>query len=124
MADYHDCEGTARRVAKEEIRLFRNAIITSFDDEIKDFKNGGAAVAIPAIVALLGFILVVVFATSNNKFLKGGSIILGILICIHIFHLGITAICVCMCTDNVTRYLLFRYIYKKEKWAKIDLVEY
>lgn len=46
---------------------------------IADFKNGGAAVAIPAIVALLGFILVVVFATSNNKFLKGGSIILGIL---------------------------------------------
>ena len=47
-----------------------------------------------------------------------GVRILGILICIHIFHLGITAICVCMCTDNVTRYLLFRYIYKKEKWAK------
>lgn len=39
MADYHDCEETARRVAKEEIRLFRNAIITSFDDELKDRKK-------------------------------------------------------------------------------------
>ena len=47
-----------------------------------------------------------------------GVRILGILIAVHVFHLGITAICVCMCTDNVTRYLLFRYIYKKEKWAK------
>lgn len=47
-----------------------------------------------------------------------GVRILGILISIHIFHLGITAICICMCTDNVTRFLLFRYIYKKEKWAK------
>lgn len=54
---------------------------------IADFKNGGAAVAIPAIVALLGFILVVVFATSNNKFLKGGSIILGILASTALYYI-------------------------------------
>jgi len=47
-----------------------------------------------------------------------GVRILGILIAIHVLHLGITAICVCMCTDNVVRFLLFRYIYKSEKWAK------
>lgn len=39
MADYHDCESTARRVAKEEINLFREALIKSFDDEIKERKK-------------------------------------------------------------------------------------
>lgn len=35
--------------------------------------------AAPAIVAFFGFILIVVFARSNNRILKGGSVILGIL---------------------------------------------
>ena len=39
MSDYHDCEPIARSVAQEEIRLFRNALISSFDDEIKDRKK-------------------------------------------------------------------------------------
>ncbi len=47
-----------------------------------------------------------------------GVRILGILIAIHVFHLGITAICICMCTDNVVRCLLFMTTYKREKWKK------
>lgn len=54
---------------------------------IADFKNGGAEVIIPACVALLGFMLVVIFATSNNKFLKGGAIIIGILISTALYYI-------------------------------------
>lgn len=54
---------------------------------IADFKNGGAAVIIPAVVALVGFILVVVFATSKVKFLKGGAIILGILVSTVLYYI-------------------------------------
>jgi Na+-driven multidrug efflux pump len=44
-----------------------------------------------------------------------GVRILGILICVHLFHLGQYAICVCMCTDNVVRCLLFLLTYKKKR---------
>ncbi len=54
---------------------------------IADFKNGGAAVIIPAVVALVGFILVVVFATSKVKFLKGGAIILGIIASTALYYI-------------------------------------
>ena len=39
----------------------------------------GASAAIPAIVTIVGFILVAIFSGSKVKFLKGGSIILGML---------------------------------------------
>ena len=44
-----------------------------------------------------------------------GVRILGILICVHVFHLGLYSICVCMCTDNVVRCLLFLLTYKKKR---------
>lgn len=45
---------------------------------ICDFTKG-ASVIVPAVVGLVGFILIVIFSSSNVKFLKGGSIILGII---------------------------------------------
>ena len=54
---------------------------------IADFKNGGAATIVPACVALIGFILVVIFGTSKNPFLKGGSIILGILASTALYYI-------------------------------------
>ena len=44
-----------------------------------------------------------------------GVRVLGIMICVHLFHLGQYAICVCMCTDNVVRCLLFLLQYKKKR---------
>ena len=44
-----------------------------------------------------------------------GVRILGILICIHVLHLGLYSICVCMCTDNVVRCLLFLLFYRKKR---------
>ena len=44
-----------------------------------------------------------------------GVRVLGIMICVHLFHLGQYAICVCMCTDNVVRCLLFLMQYKKKR---------
>ena len=52
-----------------------------------------------------------------------GVRILGILLCVHLFHLGLYAVCVCMCTDNVVRCILFllRYRQQRHKLAKIEL---
>ncbi len=44
-----------------------------------------------------------------------GVRVLGILLCIHVFHLGLYSICVCMCTDNVVRCVLFLLWYKKKR---------
>ena len=44
---------------------------------IADFTKGASAI-VPALVALVGFVLVVVFSSSKVKVLKSGSIILGI----------------------------------------------
>ena len=49
-----------------------------------------------------------------------GVRILGILICVHIFHMGLYSVCVCMCTDNVIRCVLFliQYFRKREILAE------
>lgn len=54
-----------------------------------------------------------------------GVRILGIMICIHVFHLGLYSICVCMCTDNVVRCLLFLWWYhmKRDMLAKKAISE-
>ena len=44
-----------------------------------------------------------------------GVRVLGIMLCIHVFHLGLYSICVCMCTDNVVRCVLFLFTYKKKR---------
>lgn len=48
-----------------------------------------------------------------------GVRILGIMLCIHVFHMGLYSICVCMCTDNVVRCLLFLIFYYKKKGSLI-----
>ena len=104
-------------------------IMSFFTPDIEVIEMGSVLIKILALIQIPQMIAMVYSGAlkgggdTKSPFLVAlismwGVRILGILICIHIFHLGITAICECMCTDNVTRYLLFRYIYKKEKWAK------
>ena len=49
-----------------------------------------------------------------------GVRVLGILLCIHVFHLGLYSICVCMCTDNVVRCILFLIQYKKKRGSLVQ----
>ena len=49
-----------------------------------------------------------------------GVRVLGILLCIHVFHLGLYSICVCMCTDNVVRCILFLILYKKKRGSLVQ----
>ena len=63
---------------------------------IADFTKGASAI-VPAVVALIGFIVIVVFATSNNKVLKGGAIILGIVVSSALYY--ILALC---CSLDIT----------------------
>jgi AGZA family xanthine/uracil permease-like MFS transporter len=53
---------------------------------IADFTKG-AAVAVPAIIALLGFIIILAFANSKIKFLKNTAIISAILVCTGLYYL-------------------------------------
>ncbi len=52
---------------------------------LADFTKG-AAVAIPAIIGLLGFILVIVFSNCKNKIIRGTSIIASILACTILYY--------------------------------------
>lgn len=49
-----------------------------------------------------------------------GIRVLGILLCIHVFHFGLYSICVCMCTDNVVRCVLFLIWYKKKRQGLVQ----
>ena len=53
---------------------------------IVDFTKG-ANVAVPAIVGLLGFILVIVLSNVKNKYIKGTSMIISILACTGLYYL-------------------------------------
>lgn len=57
---------------------------------IVDFTKG-ASVAVPAIIGLLGFILVLVLSNVKNKFLNSSSMILSILICTVLYYIGVLA---------------------------------
>ena len=50
-----------------------------------------------------------------------GVRIVGTVICVRILGLGLTSVCVCMCSDNVVRWLLFHRQYRKESWNKLKL---
>ena len=47
-----------------------------------------------------------------------GVRVLGVTICVRLLGMGLTALCTCMCTDNVVRFILFSTIYRREKWRK------
>lgn len=51
-----------------------------------------------------------------------GVRILGIMLCIYVLHLGLYSICVCMCTDNVVRCVLFLIQYYKKKETVSDSI--
>ena len=53
---------------------------------IADFTKG-PSVAVPAIIAILGFILILVFANSKFKLLKNTSIIASILVCTALYYI-------------------------------------
>ena len=53
---------------------------------IADFSQG-ASVAVPAIIGLFGFVLVVIFSNSKNTYIKGTSMILSILACTALYYL-------------------------------------
>ena len=53
---------------------------------IADFTQG-ASVAVPAIIGLLGFILVIVLSNVKNKYIKGTSMIISIIACTVVYYL-------------------------------------
>ncbi len=47
-----------------------------------------------------------------------GVRIVGALICVQLLDLGLPAVCVCMCTDNVVRCVLFHLRYQAGSWNR------
>ena len=47
-----------------------------------------------------------------------GVRVTGVLLCTRVFHLGLTAVCISMCVDNVVRFILFMIRYRSEPWKK------
>lgn len=52
-----------------------------------------------------------------------GIRILGVLLCVRVLGMGLYSVCVCMCVDNFTRFVLASLAYKKGKWKKIAGIE-
>lgn len=50
-----------------------------------------------------------------------GVRIVGTVISVRFLGLGLTSVCVCMCSDNVVRWLLFHRQYRKESWNKVKM---
>lgn len=50
-----------------------------------------------------------------------GVRIVGTVICVRILGLDLTSVCVCMCSDNVVRWLLFHRQYRRESWSKVKM---
>lgn len=49
-----------------------------------------------------------------------GVRLLGAMICVHVLGLGLTSVCICMCTDNVVRCLLFYLRYHQNRWMELE----
>ena len=49
-----------------------------------------------------------------------GVRVLGSVLCVRVFHLGLSAVCVCTCVDNVVRCCLFYLRYRQGKWKTVN----
>lgn len=49
-----------------------------------------------------------------------GVRVLGTMVCVHVLHLGLYSICVCMCTDNVVRCVLFLIQYYRKRGGLVQ----
>ena len=49
-----------------------------------------------------------------------GVRVLGSIICVRVLHLGLFAVCVCTCVDNVVRCCLFYLRYRQGKWKTVN----
>ena len=47
-----------------------------------------------------------------------GVRLLGVVFCVHVLGMGLYAVCVCTCVDNVVRFSLFHHTYHKGTWRK------
>ena len=47
-----------------------------------------------------------------------GVRLLGVVFCVHVLGMGLYAVCVCTCVDNVVRFALFYHAYHKGTWRK------
>ena len=47
-----------------------------------------------------------------------GVRLLGVVFCVHVLGMGLYAVCICTCVDNVVRFALFYHAYHKGTWRK------
>ena len=125
--------GTVVMALMTAILFFGSTVIMSFftpDAEV--IKHGSVLLKILAIIQIPQMIAFCISGALNGAgdtksplfvtfFSMWGVRILGIIICVRILGMGLYALCVCMCCDNVVRCLLFILRYKQGKWKNIKV---
>lgn len=82
-----------------------------------------AVIQIPQVIAMIYSGALRGAGDTKSPFLISlismwGVRIVGALICVNLLHLGLPAVCVCMCTDNVVRCVLFHLRYRAGSWNR------
>ena len=106
-----------------------NAIIGLFTPDPEVIRMGGVLLKILAVIQIPQMITMVYSGALKGAGDARSSLIIciasiwtvrisGILVCVHLLHMGLTSICVCMCCDNVTRCILFFLRYRQGHWSK------
>ena len=114
--------------------IFARQIICLFtpDPEVIEIATGLlrilATIEIPYLIALVHSGALRGAGDTKSVFLitlisMWGVRALGATLAVHLFGLGIHAVCICMCTDNVTRMLMFAYRFKQGKWKDSPLLK-
>ena len=104
-------------------------IISLFTPDLEVIEMGSILIKILAIIQIPQVIAMVYSGAlkgagdTKSPFLIAlismwGVRILGVVVTVRFLGLGINAVCVSMCCDNVVRCILFHLRYKKTNWSK------
>ena len=121
--------GTLMGVFCTILFIFSRQVVSLFtpDPQVIEIAGGLlkilATIEIPYLIALVhsgalraaGDTKSVFYITAISMW---GVRALGATICVRLLGMNIYSVCVCMCTDNVIRMLMFAYRYKQNKWKE------
>lgn len=107
--------------------LFSNSIIGLFTPDAQVIAMGGvllkilAVIQVPQVWALIFSGALRGAGDTTGPFIitlisMWGVRIVGAVVSVRLLHLGLTAVCVSMCADNVVRCVLFYLRYRKGNW--------
>ena len=109
--------------------VFSNQIMNVFTPDEEVIEIGSVLLKILAIIQIPQMMSSVYSGAvkgagdSTTPFLIAlasmwGVRLLGVVFCVHVLGMGLYAVCVCTCVDNVVRFALFYHTYHKGTWRR------